>query len=65
MNLIEEFVGKYDERSETIERAAGDLAHPPAGVSSLGSRGQVAKLHGVRVTRERVRDLGKNQVASG
>lgn len=26
MNLIEEFIGKYDERSETVERAAGDLA---------------------------------------
>ena len=26
MNFIDEFIGKYDERSETIERAAGDLA---------------------------------------
>lgn len=25
MNFIEEFFGKYDERSETIERAAGDM----------------------------------------
>jgi hypothetical protein len=26
MRFVEEFFGKYDERSETIERAAGDMA---------------------------------------
>ena len=44
MNFISDFFGKYDERSETIERAAGDLAFKLLWVLTLISLMLIAVL---------------------